>query len=144
AVADRRIDDDDLVRVLRFIGSVVTVVGQAFDEVLATLIQLSYLKPDHLREPRRSELLEDLDRLMQRSRYRDAEEICSRLHHLSEHYEAVIRPKLGGLANEGSWSEVLRLINEHEGMIILMVQQRIAEIHQQLMHAAAAEVPQIR
>jgi len=144
AVADTRIVDEDVVRILRFIGSVVAVVAQAFDEVLGTLIEVSYLRPEHLREPRRSELLADLDRVMQRSRYRDAEEICSRLHHLSEHYEAVIKPKLGGLADESSWGEVFWLLQEHEGRIISMVQSRIWELHRQLEAASAGDVPKIR
>ena len=144
AVADQRINDDDLVRTLRFIGSVVTVVSQAFDDILATLIELSYVKPDDLQEPRKSGLLADLDRVVQRSRYKDVEEICSRLHHLSDQYEQVIRPKLGGLADESAWTEVFSLLHEHEGAIILMVEARVQGLHQQIATATGGDLPQIR
>jgi hypothetical protein len=144
AVADHRINDDDLVRTLRFIGSVVTVVGQAFDEVLATLIELSYVTPDHLQEPRKSELLADLDRVVERSHYKDVLEICSRLKHLSDHYAQVIRPKLGGLADESAWSEVFSLLEEHEGAIMRMVERRVQTLHKQLETARDGDLPQIR
>ena len=144
AVADQRINDEDLVRILRFIGSVVTVVGQAFDEVLATLIELSHVRPDHLQEPRKSELLADLERVVEHSTYKDVEEICSRLHHLSDHYAQVIRPKLGGLEDESAWSQVFSLIHEHEGAIILMVHGHVGVLHQQLATATDADLPQVR
>ena len=144
AVAEQKIADEDLVRILRFIGSVVTVIDQAFDEVLAILIELSYLRPEHLQEPRKSELLADLDRVLERSRYREVEEICSRLHHLSERYEQVIEPKLGGLASAPAWSEVFYLLDEHEGAIIWMIGRRVSGLHHQLSTANDADLPKIK
>jgi len=121
AVADQRIGDQDLVPILEFISSVVLVVEQAFTSVYTQLIELSYARPEDLLEPRRTQILKSLDSVLERSRYRDVEEICSRLHHLSEHYSAVIRPKLGHLATESEWAEVFALLNEYEGRIMLLV-----------------------
>ena len=110
AVADQRIVDADLVPVLRFIGQVVVLVQQAFGDVLASLIEFSYLRAEDLREPRRTELLSSIDNLLARSRYRDVEEICSRLHSLSELFDQAVRPKLGRLAEESEWGQVFELL----------------------------------
>ena len=118
AVADQRIVDADLVPVLRFIGQVVVLVQQAFGDVLASLIEFSYLRAEDLREPRRTELLSSIDNLLARSRYRDVEEICSRLHSLSELFDQAVRPKLGRLAEESEWGQVFELLDKYEGAII--------------------------
>ena len=144
AIADPRIADADLVPVLRFIGQVVVLVGQAFDQVLASLIELSYLKPEDLHEPRRTELLAGIDNVLARSRYKDVEEICSRLHSLSELYERAVRPKLGGLADEGEWSAVFRLLDEYEGAIIGIVKGRVYGLRSQLADAGEADLVAIR
>lgn len=144
AVADPSIADADLVPVLRFISQVVVLVQQAFGDVLASLIELSYLKAEDLREPRRTELLSNMDNVLARSRYRDAEEICSRLHSLSKLYEQAVRPKLGGLADRSEWGEVFQLLHEHEGAIIQMVLARIGNLQWRLKEAGEADLPAIR
>lgn len=144
AVADRRISDSDLVPVLRFIGQVAVLVQQAFDHVLASLIELSYLKAEDLQEPRRTELLSSLDSLVSRSHYKDVEEICSRLHSLSDLYAQAVRPRLGSLADASQWGVVFRLLDEHEGAIITMVRDRVDDLHRRLGAANESDLPGIR
>ena len=144
AVADQRIGDQDLVPILEFISSVVLVVEQAFTSVYTQLIELSYARPEDLLEPRRTQILKSLDSVLERSRYRDVEEICSRLHHLSEHYSAVIRPKLGHLATESEWAEVFALLNEYEGRIMLLVRSRLRDIGASLETAKTNDLDGIR
>jgi len=144
AVADRRIPDTDLVHVLRFIGQVVVLVEQAFDQVFASLIDLSYLKAEDLQEPRRTELLSGMDHVLEKSRYKDVEEICSRLHSLSDLYEQAVRPKLGGLADEPRWGAVMRLLDEHEGEIIDIVRHRVSSLRWRLKDAGERDLPAIR
>jgi hypothetical protein len=144
AVADQRIGDQDLVPILEFISSVVLVVEQAFTSVYTQLIELSYARPEDLLEPRRTQILKSLDSVLERSRYRDVEEICSRLHHLSEHYSAVIRPKLGRLATESEWAEVFALLNEYEGRIMLLVRSRLRDIGASLETAKTNDLDGIR
>ncbi len=144
AVADTRISDANLVPVLRFVGQVVILVQQAFDQVLASLIELSYLKAEDLREARRTELLSSIETILARSRYKDVEEICSRLHSLSDLYAQSVRAKLGSLADEAQWGEVFQLLHEHEGAIIHMVSGLVGNLHGQLTQAAEADLPAIR
>jgi hypothetical protein len=144
AVADQRIGDQDLVPILVFIGSVVLVVEQAFTTVYTQLIELAYARPEDLFEPRKSQILKSLDSVLERSRYRDVEEICSRLHHLEEHYSAVIRPKLGHLEGESEWAEVFALLNQHEGRIMDLVRSRVCDIGASLREAKTSDLGGIR
>jgi hypothetical protein len=144
AVADQRIGDQDLVPILEFIGSVVLVVEQAFTTIYTQLIKLSHARPEDLLEPRRTQLLESLDSVLERSRYRDVEEICSRLHHLSDHYSAAIRPKLGHLESESEWAQVFALLDEYEGHIVMLVRSRVWNIRESLRTAKTSDLDGIK
>jgi hypothetical protein len=144
AVTDTSIDDATLILMLRFIGKVAMVVDQAFGDVYAPLLELRYLKPEQLQEPARTELLKELNGVLERSRYRDVEEICSRLHHLSENYATMIAPRLRDLARDSRWSQVFWLLDEHEGRIINMVHGRIYQLCRAVEQAGLGDVPTIR
>src|SRR5262245_54009031 len=80
-IADPGIGDPELRRVLRFLTKVVQVVDQSFQDVLALLYEFKYVTVADVQTEKVSDLRKELDLLRARSRYRDAEEICSRLHH---------------------------------------------------------------
>jgi len=144
AVADQRIGDQDLVWILEFIGNVALVVEQAFTMIYTPLIKLSHARPEDLLEPQRTQLLESLDSVLVKSRYRNVEEICSRLHHLSDHYSVVIRPKLGHLDAEAEWGQVFALMYEHEDSIMMLVKSRVWAIRESLETAKTSDLDGIR
>lgn len=143
-MADNGIDDPTLILILRFISKVALVVDQALGDVYEVLLELRYLQPEQINEPHRTELLHELGGVLDRSRYRDVSEICSRLHHLSQNYKTMIEPRLGTLAGTPEWSEVFWLIEEHEGRIIQIVHERIWGLIQALQNAEDRDVPRIR
>lgn len=122
----------DLRRVLKFLAKVVQVVDQAFRDVYALLIELKYMTVRDVKSGRVRELLKELDLLKARDRYRDAEQICSRLHSLSEQYESEIKPILQHIGNREDWYQLFMLIDEHEGRIIELVDRTIWEFHNML------------
>jgi hypothetical protein len=103
--ADKNITDFDLRRVLRFLSKVIQVVEQAFQDVLTTMIEFKYVTGDDLHSGKIPQLTKELDLLQSRSRYRDAEEICNRLHHLGDFYNAEIEPITRNLPNQTRWWE---------------------------------------
>jgi hypothetical protein len=128
AVADQSIDKAELRAVLRFLSKVTQVVEQAFQDVLALMIEFKYVTDEDLQSGRVHELAKDLELLEARSHYRDAEEICSKLHHLEEIYVERIKPITQHLSEDAAWWAVLSLLDEHEGRIILLVHQSVAEM----------------
>jgi hypothetical protein len=127
-VADVSITPPDVRTVLRFINKVVQVADQAFQDVYAVLIDVQFLQESDLASGQIVEVRRSLALLLSRSRYRDAEEICSRLHHLAEEYAQKIDPIVAGVADRRAWSHVFQLLNEYEGDIIRMVQDAIYEL----------------
>ena len=83
SATNRALSGADLRRVLSFLAKVAQVVDQAFQDVYSVLIELKYLSIRDLYTGRATELRKQLDMIQARSRYRDAEEICSRLYHQS-------------------------------------------------------------
>lgn len=81
------ITDDELSEILSFLAKVSHVVEQAFCDVLAILIEIKFLRPRDLSSNKIHDLRRKTALVLARSRYRDAEEICSRLGHLKEKYE---------------------------------------------------------
>jgi hypothetical protein len=108
------------------------VAEQAFQDVVAVLIEIKYLTPVDIHSTRVRELQKEVELLTVRSRYRDAEEICSRLHHLSEQYHQQIAPLVMGVADAHGWQGIFGLINEHEGRLIMLVHHTTWELRQRL------------
>jgi hypothetical protein len=129
-VGDTSIAPPDLRTVLRFISKVVQVADQAFQDVYLVLMDVQFLRQDDLSTDHLIEVERALASLMARSRYRDAEEICSRLHHLAEEYSRTIQPIVVNVANEEEWFLVFRLLDEYEGKIIYMVREAVYELEQ--------------
>jgi hypothetical protein len=136
-VADTRITPPDVRAVLRFVNKVVQVVDQAFQDVYAVLIDIQFLQHRDLETGQHVEVRRSLVLLMARSRYRDAEEICSRLHHLAEEYHQKIGPIVAGLTDKQAWSDVFFLLNEYEGRIIMMVERAVYELEEMLGHLSS-------
>ncbi len=131
--ADHTIASSDLRRVLRFITKVVQVVDQAFQDVYATLIDVKYLTVADVRSADRlNQLRKDIDLLRARDRYRDAEQICSRLHQLREQYDQQIEPIIHHVADRGTWGHVFRLLDAYEGEIIRIINSSIWELQELL------------
>ncbi|MBF0456542.1 MAG: hypothetical protein HQK99_01435 [Nitrospirae bacterium] len=128
AVDDRSISDYDLRQLLRFIAKVVQIVEQAFQDVFSVLIDFKYLSVEDFHSRRLVELRKNLDLLLARSRYRDAEEICSRLHHLREQFNTQIEPLVAHLQRYKEWQNLFWLIEEREGRIIRMVERTVYDI----------------
>ncbi len=139
-----QIGDADVRTVLRFINKVVQVVDQAFEDVYAVLVDVRLLQPGDLVSGRLVEVRRDVALLLSRSRYRDAEEICSRLHHLSEDYSATIRPIVAGIEDRQAWEQVYYLLDEYEGRIISMVQSVIEDIDRMLEAVTVSDLPAVR
>jgi hypothetical protein len=122
----------DLRRVLRFLTKVLEVVDQSFQDVYGILIDIQFLTPVLVATGRVEQLQADLQEVFSRSRFRDAEEICSRLHHLGETYNQTIRPIVEPLHASQEWYQVFFLLNEHEGRIIRMIQDAVYELRSML------------
>jgi hypothetical protein len=120
-LAASRLRSPDLRRVLAFVAKVSQVAEQALQDVIAVLVDIKYLAAEDLDSAQIRELLKQVEMLTVRSRYRDVEEICSRLHHLSDQYHHQIAPLLGDLPRSNDWGGMFGLINEHEGRLISLV-----------------------
>lgn len=142
----------DLRRLLRFLSRVVQVVEQAFQDILALMIEFKYFTEADKQAGRLPQLAKELELLQARSRYRDAEEICSRLHHLTYYYHTEIEPITRDLTNSQEWRDMYGLLNEHEGYIIRLVEESARELREllpgsnvrKINSAAARRVDEIR
>ena len=115
------------------IAKVSHVAEQAFRDVVVVLIEIKYLAPSDLNSDRIRELQKDFDLLTVRSRYRDAEEICSRLHHLSEQYHEQIAPLVSNVTVKmNNWGGIFSLIAEQEGALIRLVHNATWELGSRL------------
>lgn len=131
-VTAQSISSPDLRRVLKFLTKIVQVVDQAFQDVYATLIDFKFLTVEDLSSVRLKELSKELALLRARDRYRDAEQICSKLHALSEQYVEQIYPIVQKVNNPSDWYGLFALLNEHEGRIIRMVNSAVWQLEQML------------
>jgi hypothetical protein len=127
-VADTTITPPDVRAVLRFVNKVVQVADQAFQDVYTVLIDIQFLQEGDLAAGRLDEVRRSLALLMARSHYRDAEEICSRLHHLAEEYHQKIEPIIANVTDKQAWASVFSLLDEYEGRIILMVERAVYDL----------------
>jgi hypothetical protein len=131
--ANKTMPSPDLRRVLRFITKVVQVVDQAFRDVYATLIDVKYLTLEATRDATRLQQIQrDVELLRARDRYRDAEQICTRLHELRQQYDREIAPLVAHLDQQGAWAQVFRLLDGCEGEIINLVNGTIRDLEQML------------
>jgi hypothetical protein len=121
----------DLRRVLSFIAKVSHVAEQAFQDVVVVLVEIKYLTPNDVQPERIRELRKQVDLLTAQSRYRDVEEICSRLHHLTDQYHQ-FKPLLSSVADTQAWQGMLGLIEEHEGRLIHFVHDTTSQLQQRL------------
>lgn len=127
------ISNFDLRRVLRFLSKVIQVVEQAFQDVLTIMIEFKYVTDEDFQSGRILQLAKELDLLGARSRYRDAEEICSRLHHLGDFYRSEIEPITSNLPQQNHWWGVFQLLDEYEGQIIVLVNESVWELRNLLL-----------
>jgi hypothetical protein len=138
-----RLNSPDLRRVLAFIAKVSQVAEQALQDVIAVLVDIKYLTPADLSSSRLHELQKQIELLTMRSRYRDVEEICSRLHHLSDHYHRQIAPLVSGIQDGHGWQGIFGLINEHEGRLIMLVHHTTHELQERLRRVEPATLDQL-
>jgi hypothetical protein len=128
ATADHNVAGRELRQLLKFIVKMVQVVDQAFQNVYLTLTEIKLLKPSDLGTEAVTEIERDIELIFSRSWYRDTEEICSRLHHLTRLYEQQIAPIVNKLAQHQTWQQVFQLIDQYEGRIIFLVRDSVEEI----------------
>jgi hypothetical protein len=143
-VAKSHLPAADLRHVLSFIAKVTSVAEQAFQDVVSVLVDIKLLTPDDLASGQIREIMRSVELLTLRSRYRDAEEICSRLHHLGDQYRTQIQPLLRGDLDVGRWGGVFGLINEHEGRLIMLVHHTTEDLRRSLERVDAASLPALR
>jgi len=132
AIKEPALSSFDLRRLLRFLSKVVQVVEQAFQDVLGLMIEFKHLSEIDKQAGKLTQLAKELELLGARSRYRDAEEICSRLHHLTAYYHSEIESVTRNLLNSSEWRRILRLLDDHEGYIIELVNQSVRELQELL------------
>jgi hypothetical protein len=137
------LEDAEVRRTLRFLSQVIMVVEQAFQDVLALLVEVKYLAPSDLGTATFTNLRKQVDLLTARSHYRDAAEVCSRLRHLRSVFDDSVRPALDRLPHAGDWGGVLGLIEDREGRIILLIERTAHELEGLLASATPATLPAI-
>lgn len=142
-LAIQRLNSPDLRHVLAFIAKVSQVAEQALQDVVAVLVDVKYLTAADLNSSSVHELQKQIELLTVRSRYRDVEEICSRLHHLSDQYHQQIAPLVSGIQDGHSWQGIFGLINEHEGRLITLVHQTTCELQERLRYVEPATLNQL-
>jgi hypothetical protein len=132
ASTDTKVASTDLRRILKFLVKVVQVVEQAFADVYSILIDIKYLDAGDVGTSRIREIQKELDLVLARSTFRDVEEICSRLHHLTQQYDETIASVVSQLERRAEWDQVFAIINEHEGAILNLVRSTLYELNNQL------------
>ncbi len=121
-------------RVLAFLTKVAHVVDQAYRDVLALLIDLRFIGDDALATGEIQDLRRRVALVLETSRYRDAEEICSRLKSLKETYLADLQQYVDPY-QRNQWTGLFGLIEEREGRIVSMIQSQLYELDRALQHA---------
>lgn len=114
---------------LSFLTKVSHVVEQAFREILIIFIEVKMLTPETVRHDRLDSLRRDVKNILNRSHYRDAEEICSRLAHLREYYDTHFHRYLQ--LDSRSYG-LLGLLNERESRIIYLIESAVRQIEYNL------------
>ena len=145
AALDENVGASDLRRVLKFITKVLTIVDESFQSVYSVLVDLQFLSKSDINSGRILEIKDEVKQVFSRSRFHDAEEICSRLRHLSEEFGGAIQPIVEHLDDSQRWGHVFELLQEHEGRVIRMIHGAVYEIHDLLdEHASEDDLGFIR
>jgi hypothetical protein len=131
-VSDGSLSPPNLRRVLIFVVKASQVAEQAIQDIVTVLIDIKYLDIADLDTSRLRDLQKRIDLLNVRSHCRDVEELCSRLHYLSEQYVEKIAPLVKHIADAQGWQGMLGLLNEHEGRLINLVHQVIYDLKERL------------
>jgi hypothetical protein len=120
ATISQSISPEELRCVLQFISKVIHVIDGVYGDMFAILIDFKYLTDADIQVGRLTTLSKNLEMLKSKSHFRDVEEICSRLRHISEYYQQEVCPILvrNGIDRSSEWSEVIDLIREYEGRIM--------------------------
>ena len=137
--AQTDIPNADLRRVLNFLDKLVQVVDQAFRGVYTILVDIKLLDEADIANGQIRAIRKDLEMVSARSWYRDAEEICSRLHHLSDNFQLNIEPIVDSLNRGAEWRDVFQLMDEHEGHIISIVEESVWEVKNLLANLQTAD-----
>jgi len=119
ATTDPQLTAQDARRVLRFVARVAHVVEQALQDVYGLAIEVKHVSVGDKQEIGR--LQRELDLVCSRSEYSKAEEICSRLRHLREHFEQDVALLLRCSRGDARWQQLFWLLEEREGRIIELV-----------------------
>lgn len=123
----RRLPPDGLAQVLAFLTKVSHVLEQAYRDVLPVLLEIKYAPLGQLDRSSLDRMRQQLELLAAQSRYRDAEEICSRLSALRTVYEQNLR-QLIDPSRTDEWSGLFGLIEEREGRIIMLVRRQMHDL----------------
>jgi len=123
---------NDLRDILSFLTKVVQVVDQAFQDVYTLAVDLAYVTAEDVASGRIRRLQQNLDLLVGRSHYRDAEEICSRLKHLRIRFDEYVRPAINNIGEQRLWENLFWLIEEREGRIMDLVHGASSELRREL------------
>lgn len=133
------VPNTELRRVLNFLDKLVQVVDQAFRGLYTILVDIKLLDENDIDSGQLRAIRKDLEMVSARSWYRDAEEICSRLHHLSDNFRLNIEPIVDSLNRGAEWRDVFQLMDEHEGHIISIVEESVWEVKNLLAHLQTAD-----
>jgi len=131
---DRKINNSELRRVLRFVSKVVQVVNQAFQNIYPILIEIKFLEEKDLRSSKIYEILKELELLSSRDYYRDVKLICGQLNELGNQYKDQIGPIINNLHGEtqNSFEHVFMLLEHHEGYILAIIEKITWELKNEL------------
>jgi hypothetical protein len=129
--------------VLKFVNQLVQVVDDALGEVMATLIDFKYVRPDHLSSGW-SERTAALEKLLTGRTYREAADICDRLRDLESRYYAQLAPIVSEVSDITAWTGVLTLLHEHESGVVGLVDRTVQDLATISATATDADLPKIR
>jgi hypothetical protein len=141
--ASRRLPPNVLAELLAFLTKVSQVLDQAYRDVIPILIDVKHLDEGALHGPQIKEILKKIDLVMAISRYRDAEEICSRLAALRTTYQTELAQHVDP-EHRYEWSGLLGLIEEREGRIVQLIRSNLYELQSALDHPSVRDVSAIR
>ena len=131
-LSDKSLELLDIQRILRFVVKIVQILEQVFEDVAVVLIEVKHLSEEDIRPERIRDLLKQIDLLTSRGHFRNAEDVCGRLHFLSGQYKESIEPLLVMNTNVYKWRSVFNLIEEHEGLLIASIEGITWNLHERV------------
>jgi hypothetical protein len=109
-----------------------------------TLIEIQHLTAQELANHRAIELQKQLSMLTAKSYFREALEICSRLRHLQNTFHEFVEPSVVKLPDASNWSTLFRMLDEHEGAVIPLVEGSATKYLGLLSQVDEASLPALR